>query len=272
MINNDSSLQITDHYFKKEITNAKMSLISKSLKITGYFVLFVFGCSSCKTDQKPKLPFVEFYFPLEDLSESKVYRYKSTHDSLSDQIWVLRSAHQDHKIILKGAIFQTDGLLTHLWKEEQTSTGQVMTEYSLALNSFDKPLTNTEIIQDDIFPFEALINGIFLFNMKWKEPNDTSVSYELIRNRIFVGDTMMTVMGKPTKTIHFRIMERVEVDDEGILGLDLSGDEFYAQGIGLVVFVKNLDAKNRVVYELDSIYETKDYLPKMKIRDPFGNK
>lgn len=250
-----------------------MSLILKSFIITGYFVLFIIAFTSCRMDNKSKLPYFEFYFPIHELDESKVYRYKSTNDSLSDQIWVLKAETSENNTFLNGAIFQVDGLLTHRWKEEQTSTGQVMTEYALALNGDpSNPLIRTEIVQDDIFPFKADNNGIFLFNMKWKDPNDINVKYELIRNRIFAGDTMMTVMGKMTKVIHFRVKERVEVDDEGILSLDLSGDEYYAEGIGLVVFIKNLDEKNRVVYELDTILEANEYLKTLKIKDPFIKK
>lgn len=273
MINNDFCLQMTSHCLKIKLKNAKMSLIFKRLKITGYFVLLIFACTSCKTDNKSDLPYLEFYFPVNDLSESKVYRYKSTNDSLGDQIWVLKADRSSNNTFLNGAIFQMDGLLTHRWKEEQTSTGQVMLEYALALNNDStQPLLKTEIIQDDIFPFAADKNGIFLFDMKWKDPGNSKVSYELIRNRIFAGDTMITVRGKKMKTIHFKVKERVEVDDEGILGLDLSGDEFYGEGVGLVVFIKNLDEKNRVVYELDTILEGKEYLKTLKIKDPFQGK
>lgn len=254
----------------------KCRLLLRILFYSGYFVLFIVALTSCAEDANPPAPLSEYYFPLEEMHNDKVYRFRSLNDTaLADQLWYFRSTHLEGAHQLQGAILRVDGLVTHRWTELQTSTGMVMTSYSMASagsNSSNTQLINTSIVYDDIFPFRADPNGIFLFDMKWKEPDDPESKYELIRNRIFSGDTMLTVMGKKIKAIHFRLKERVEVDKEGILGLDLSGDEYYAEGLGLVLYVKNLSEKNRVVYELDTIMEAKEYLKTLKIKDPFHRK
>jgi len=105
--------------------------------------------------------------------------------------------------------------------------------------------------------------------MKWTDPADQKIGYELIRNRIFIGDTSMMVLGRQQDVMHFSIKERVEVNNDGILGLDLRGEEYYAKNIGLVKYVKDIDSKTRLTYTLDTIFDAEPYLKIIKIRSPF---
>jgi len=272
MINIESCLQITNQTRLRQFKNVKMSLLFKLLVDGCYFGAFLFLFSSCNDHNKDAGPLKNYYFPLEQMEEGKVYRYTSDSDtSQGEQLWILKSFKKDGSYILKGAIYQLQDKITHQWQEGQTETGMVMLEYALAMNGIaaDSKLTSTKIIYDDMFPFNADKGGVFLFDMKWKDPADQKIGYELIRNRIFRGDTSMMVLGRQQDVKHFSIKERVEVNNDGILGLDLRGEEYYAKNIGLVKYVKDLDAKTRLVYTLDTIFDAEPYLKIIKIRSPF---
>ena len=272
MINTESYLQITNQTRLRQFKNVKMSLLFKLLVDGCYFGAFLFLFSSCNDHNKDAGPLKNYYFPLEQMEEGKVYRYTSDSDtSQGEQLWILKSFKKDGSYILKGAIYQLQDKITHQWQEGQTETGMVMLEYALAMNGIaaGSKLTSTKIIYDDIFPFNADKGGVFLFDMKWTDPADQKIGYELIRNRIFIGDTSMMVLGRQQDAMHFSIKERVEVDNDGILGLDLRGEEYYAKNIGLVKYVKDLDAKTRLVYTLDTIFDAEPYLKIIKIRSPF---
>ena len=228
----------------------KLSLGTSIYLLKLFFALstiILFSCQSTEVDT----PLKSYYFPLSQLTQGKKYTYVcGPNDSLDDQIFTLISQKKSGKMFLSGSISRSDGVLTHQWQEEETRTGMVMTEYAMFLSK-DKP-QKTQIVYDDIFPFKADPGGIFLFDMKWRDPASPDASYQLIRNRIYVGDTTMQIMGKEVKCVHFKVRERLEVDQEGRLGLDMNGDEYYGQGIGLVRFVRQVNDR-KPVYTLSSI-------------------
>lgn len=212
-----------------------ISFFLRLLLLTQASFLFI-SCQPTAVDA----PLKSYYFPLEQMAKGRIYTYVcDPKDSLDDQIFTLKSEKKDGKIFLDGRISRSDGVLTHQWQEEETRTGMVMTEYAMLLSK-DKP-EKCRIVYDDIFPFKADSGGIFLFDMKWKDPSNPGASYQLIRNRIFIGDTTMQVMGKEVRCIHFKVRERLEVDQDGILGLDMNGEEYYGEGIGLVRFVRQIN-------------------------------
>ena len=255
MINKETSLQKNDHRAQISLFNAKLSDISNLNVGICYFVLLIFYSISCNKVSTMERPLESFYFPIKK-GGSVTYTYTSQgSDSLDNQLWKLTYNEHGEKAGLKGEIIQSDGKITHSWEESSTPTGMIMVNYALAMNTKEnlRQLTSTHIVHDDIFPYKADIGGIFLFNLKWSDPADSSIKYELIRNRIFKGDTMMNVLGKDYKAIHFKLKERVEVNNEGILGLDLSGEEYYAEGLGLVRYIKDLGNKKTIIYNLSSI-------------------
>lgn len=251
MINKEILLQKCCQLSDSAIKGVKMSVCYIPLTGFGYFVLLSALLAGCSSGQAIDAPLKRYYFPLHELEKEKIYTYKcEARDSLDDQLWVIRSEIRDGKTVMLGKIRQSDGTLTHQWREEECSTGVVMTDYSMSLNK-DKAVSS-KIIYDDVFPFRADKGGIFLFDMQWSDPANPGAKYELIRNRIYTGDTVLAVMGKRISCIHFKVRERIEVDQEGILGLDMNGDEYYGEGIGLVRFIRQIGDK-RPVYTLASV-------------------
>ena len=51
--------------------------------------------------------------------------------------------------------------------------------------------------------------------------------------------------------------------------VDLRGEEYYAKNIGLVKYVKDLDAKTRLVYTLDTIFDGLEYMKSVGLKPPF---
>ena len=259
MINKEITVQNNDQIKDILWINAKMSVIRKLSFIFCYFVLLSFLCISCGMDDSDSSDLQKYYFPLENMRAAKNYIYTSSgNDSLDKQIWNLKAEIKEDKTFMIGTMSQSDGRITQQWKEERTNSGMVMDRYSLAMNdTVGEAFANASVMNDDVFPFKADKGGIFLFNLKWTDPADDKIGYELIRNRIYVGDTLMTIMNKKVKAVHFKIKERVEVNTEGILGIDLSGDEYYGEDLGLVQYVKNIGGQRSITYTLTQIKDTR---------------
>lgn len=228
-----------------------MALLIRFLNFVCTFVglaLFSVACTNLSSNQTP---LKKYYFPYEEMTGGQTYIYQcGPLDSLDNQVFHFVSQKIKGKWYLNGKIFRSDGVLTHEWQEEATTGGMVMNRYAMFLDQ--KNPRPCEIKYDDIFPFKANKNGVFLFDMNWTDPANPGTKYQLIRNRIFRGDTVLKIMDKNIECIHFKIRERLEVNQEGILGLDMIGDEFYGKGIGLVRFVRQMGDRHPV-FTLTSI-------------------
>ncbi len=105
------------------------------------------------------------------------------------------------------------------------------------------------------FPFKvSLPSGIFLYKISWPEPNDTTTTTTLIKNRRYLGDTLFNYRGQTYDCVAFEVRELVEVEQEGVLEQEFSGLEFYAKGIGLVYQKKQVTSELGFEYALARTY------------------
>ena len=240
-----------DHLVNNCYKSVKMSYPKIQIYIFGIFVFFLSCLFSCNTVKQDDIPLKTYYFPLEDLINGKNYIYQcDSRDSIEDQRFQFRSEKVGDKWYLNGKIYRSDGVLTHSWREEVTRSGVVMDQYSMYLDH-SNPTTCT-IKYDDIYPFKADSGGVFLYSISWMDAANPDTKYELIRNRIYKGHLNLSIMAKQVDCIHFGVKEKLEVNQEGILGLDMTGDEFYGKGIGLVRFVRQMGYEH-LIYTLVSI-------------------
>lgn len=233
----------------------KAGLITGAIFILlGHCLFFV----SCKQPEVAHASLKPYYFQLDSFKEGRVLHFVSTGDtSISDQFWYLKSVLDGNQSYLIGQMYEANGQMTHQWSEMQTSSGMIMTDYGFAYQNPDtgaKELNQANIRYDDIFPFEADSGGIFLFRMAWKDLADTSQKMELIRNRIYTGDTLLQYGGKTYNAIHFVVRDRIEADKEGILGLNVTGSEIYVRDKGLMRYSKILDADRQTEFTLYDVY------------------
>jgi len=124
-----------------------------------------------------------------------------------------------------------------------------------------------EIVAGNNFPFEVQDSlGIFLYNIQWFSPADSSTN-TLIRNRRYLGRTTYEFEGKEYAAIEFGVRELIENEQEGFLKIELKGKEIYAQGLGLVYTHKEaIDSGFEQTYQLYARY------PMMELEKKFGGR
>lgn len=219
---------------------------------------------SCGTKSKSESDLQKYYTHLKPEEGVKVYHFASTVDSsLSGEFWRI---YADNPGTISYAIYNEAGELLQWYRERGVGTGIIMEEYSLAGKDSSGAFTPVRAVirYDDVLPFEAVKGGIFLFRMQWQGIGRDNMGYELIRNRIFSGDTTVQYQGKAVPAITFRLKDRVETEKTGILGLDISGEEVYAAGLGLIYYIRHL-SNNRIM-----AYHLKEILSPDQVKQKFG--
>jgi len=223
--------------------------------------LFLIGC-----ENRPVPEGLRSFYPLPSmLKEPKVYRYISLLDTaLSDEYRLMQSIG-DNKIT--ACIYDEEGRPMQWYTEQVTSSGVVMDQYKLmATTTKGNPISiSTKILFDDVFPFFPQAGGIFLFRMKWKGYGADSLKYELIRNRTFMGDTNYEYDGRKLKAVQFKVRDRVETEQDGILPLEFFGIEIYAKDIGLVYYRKKISSERTLEYQLENIYTLEEFKREFKL-------
>ena len=178
------------------------------------FLIFLFACS------KPDATLRSFYFP----SEHKIYVY-TANDSVGAEYWEV--------------IPTDDGLLFNvyngLFQLSQKST-EVYYDNGVNLEKLILGSEETEIVSGFTFPFEKLDSSEVLFyHIKWQVPEENkTTTYELLRNRRFVGMSSYKVLDDSKNCASFKLDERIISDQDGTIEMKTSGIEYYAENIGLV--------------------------------------
>ena len=111
--------------------------------------------------------------------------------------------------------------------------------------------TEVEIVAGNSFPFEVRDSfGVFLYHVKWKSNEKDITSYKIIKNRRFMGDTTFVWNKRTIPTVFFKVREKIEVEKEGVNGQLFEGLEFYAKGVGLVYYEKQISKEVKMAYRL----------------------
>ena len=100
--------------------------------------------------------------------------------------------------------------------------------------------------------------------MKWNSGQGNEGTTTLIRNRRYRGKTSYIYKGTPFECVEFSLLELVEVYDpiDGNIEPEFRGRELYAKGLGLVYYEKEIDANNKIAYELVDIYGMEELVKK----------
>lgn len=229
----------------------------------GYFILFVFAflflylsLSGCLNEQNRR-DIRGYYFPLEKLTEGKVYVYASVGNAGTDRIyWYHRSFLNGDKKIFSSTFYENYlAPLQHV-QEEVVRNGLLLKSlfiYDLPdeTRGYKQQRTDVKIVAGNSFPFEVRDSfGIFLYHIQWKAKEKDVASYRLIKNRRFIGDTIFTWNKQEVPAIFFKVREKIEAEKEGVTGQLFEGLEIYAKGIGLVYYEKQISKEVKVAYQL----------------------
>ena len=201
-----------------------------------------------------------FYFPLKSLDEGIVYEYRPVHnDSFPPEYWYYRSLFPGDSVFLSTTFYTPNLIPKQQMTQKMTSTGMTLRDmylYEPDSNRNDvQHQVPVKVVSDDVFPFRVRSNGgFFVYHVQWIPPQDPRASIRLIKNRQFIGDTTKVIDGVKVPVIRFLVNELLEYESDGVFEQTFSGEEWYAKGIGLVYYQKDISDAFQLAYELHNRY------------------
>ena len=227
---------------------AKVSLPNPvALFIVG---LIFFGCQSDTGTKNIE----DFYYPLDELKDGLVYEYAHpSFDSVAHFFNYYKTIEADGKVLFLGMQYNYLAEPQQLTVEEKVSNGMLLKESSLyQYDSTGRQFTiPVKVEVGSVFPFEVRDSGgIFVYNVIWHNPVDSSKFIRLIRNRRYTGDTTFVFEGQSHPAVKFNVREHVESFDDGFLEHEFNTLEIYAKGIGLVYYRKDITDDLTITYAL----------------------
>ncbi len=228
----------------------------KNIGFWSVFILLLFSQCSKSGDIRA------YYFPLKDLKEGLVYEYRPVNDdSLPPIYWYYRSFILQDSIYLTGTKYGETLLPEQFVREEMVSNGMLTLESFIYEqdsigNQHQVPI---DIVAGSSFPFEFKEDrGVFLHHLKWSSKVESGVSFEIVKNRSFGGDTTYLWKGQNEPAISFMVKEAIDQIAEGTLSLESEGLEIYQKNLGLVYFNKQFENGFSVEYQLADRYTMED--------------
>ncbi|MCB0637932.1 MAG: hypothetical protein KDC54_14990 [Lewinella sp.] len=235
----------------------RLSVILTSLSATTLISLLLWS-SACQSD--PATDIRAFYFPLRQLEEGLVYEYRIPgQDSLSPDYWYYRSIATDSALYLTKAYYQDDFLPRQLSREEMVSNGIMLTDLFLfeTDSTGHQQQVKAEVLSPSVFPFEVQDSTIvYLYKARFSFPSQPHVSHTFILNRRFRGFTTFQWQGEDYPAVRFSTRGVLEIRDtiQGGMEPEFSGEEIYAEGLGLVSYARSFGPEGGFRYVLQDRY------------------
>jgi hypothetical protein len=213
--------------------------------------LTLFGCVSENNQRDIR----GYYFPMEKLDSGEVYVYASAGNTGTDSVyWYHRSFLKGEEKIFSSTFYENYMVPLQHVQEEVVQNGLLLKDlyiYDLpdTTNGYRQQRTEVKIVAGNSFPFVVKDRfGIFLYHIQWNSNDSDSTIYSVIKNRIFMGDTIFTLNRREIPAIFFKVKEKIEMENEGVTGQLFEGMEIYAKGIGLVYYEKKVSKEAIMAY------------------------
>ncbi len=223
-----------------------------------FFILLSLFFANCSQDQKRNIK--EYYLPIAELSDGKVYEYHPLHnDSLPPFYWYFRTMVRKGETILTSTYYDHQFTVQQLSNEVVVKNGVILND--LFLYGTDtltgKQIQNPVRVEwDNAFPFEVTDStGAFLYKIYWTDLENPQQKIRLIRNKHFMGEASYKYKGQTIDCVRFLVKELLEIEEVGFQELKYTGTELYAKGIGLVYYNKKIDGQIVQEYELADRYD-----------------
>lgn len=230
-----------------------------------FLVLSFLSCSSdhCQKGENLKT----FYYPPENLKHPKIYQF-SSHDNpnLPYNYWWIKSLTSRNKKYMISINFDQRFIPLQIGIEEITESGALMDQLAFVeTDSISQKLhlNPVKIIYDNLFPFCAeKQSGVFLYSIEWQNKDRHPYTYTLIRNRRYVKDTVIQKNNSDIPAKIFSVNDEIEIFEEGqgYAQPRIRGFEIYAEGKGLVQYMKAFDSSTILNYELDTIFDAGSFI------------
>ncbi len=218
-----------------------------------FMTIMVLG--SCSKNEKN---LKSFYFPFEKLEKGLVYEFKSL-NGMPIEYWMYFSKKKQGTYQFRSVNITPSGKKIQEVIEKEVSNGMKMVEYNLfQYDSTGRQITTAlDILSPASFSFsEPDTSNIYVFKAKIQDPFDTSLTTTIIKNKKFDRFDTFKFKGKnyPAVIINLKeLIEQEKKDDGYLTPPSYDGEEWFAEGIGLVYYKKNINDDFKIEYRLNNI-------------------
>lgn len=217
-----------------------------------------FSLASCE-EETNIINIQDYYYPADRLTEDGlVYEYRAlSNDTFPPEYWYFRSLQTDTALYFTGTYYDEYFTVRQFFRSEIVGNGVLLEDQFIsALDSTNQLVQyHAEVLYNNVFPFEVRDSGgIFLMQLKWVFADNPPVTTTLTRNRRYLGKRSYKVEGEEVETVVFELREEVDDQNNGHWRREYGGIEYYAKGIGLVYYKKEIDENFVLEYKLHSRY------------------
>ncbi len=189
-----------------------------------------------------------YYFPVRELTDGLVYEYTNTGTFAEEpsSFWYYLGLDRDTALYLT-ATHYADGMTPDQLVRERIYNDGVMMEqltvYPPLLSGRPKQV-EAEILYGRTFAFQLHDGKPVGFRVAYTPAENDDATEYVSLDRIYRGDTLLTVMGEEVDAIVFDLLGEVSQRDplEGDISPTFTGYEIYARGLGMVEYRRNLGA------------------------------
>lgn len=256
--------------------------------ISCFLLLFMFSCQPRETTQDTEQPVQEvdkntfytkdYYYPVESLSEEKIYEYVLENEGqtyLSHYLSLQKELTADGNVHLISKYYAPNFQQNQQIKEWIINDGVITQEYTfLILDSLSQALKEypNEVSQNVVYPFYASLDSamVYRFVCEMKLPPDF-LTVKLVRDRKFSKKMSYTYKDKESpredgdrlEAIAFTATDLYDIENTeggGFWTQKKATIEVYAKGIGLVYKeTKTAGVEGTEVERLSNIYSVEEF-------------
>jgi hypothetical protein len=236
----------------------------------GRAILIALGLFGCSEEADIR----DFYFPVRELTDGLIYEYENT-GTLSDEpftYWYYLGVDLDTALYLSATRYADGTTPDQVARERITNSGVNLEELTLFVpdSSGRRQRVETDIRYDRIFSFLLNDGKAVGYQVFFESPGPGQIGNLISLDRVYRGDTSLTVTGETVDAIVFDLYGQVSQRDAelGDISPAFSGYEIYARDLGLVEFRRDLGAGGVAGAKLVRRIPMPEYLDAQQARPP----
>ena len=210
----------------------------------GLLLPLLFLCSACTGDRDIR----SYYFPVRELvnTEGRVYAYENIGivPGPDTSFTYYLAVDQDTALYLSITRYGADLSPQQQSRERLLNDGMRLEQLSLLQTDTNgiSQETRTELLFDRSFPFYPERAEAAGYRIRFDNGAGEGRQTYVTLNRRFRGDTTLTIMGEERAAVVFDLEGEVSLRDnvDGDISPQFTGYEIYAEGLGLVEYLRNL--------------------------------
>lgn len=222
------------------------------------FLLFVL--SSCSLDSPP---LKDYYFPVEDMTEGRVYRYdREGKGAPQREYWHIQSSETDSGFLINTRILDINYYIQQEKTELQVPNGILLLNSTYVLDQRPLPIQRIplEVQRDNAFPYAVPDSGqVHIVRYRYQEPSDSSFTTTLTRLRRYKGIEPYDKLNFKGNAAVFHLTEYFENEGEGVLTLEIEAKEYWLDSVGLVAWEKIMGPRDTIRYHLTNWQTVADF-------------